>query len=312
MRVAVTGATGLIGGAVVRALRVRGDVVVALTRDPSPSRRALDGNEVHGWPDPQHVPAPAAALDGADAVIHLLGEPVAQRWTESAKREIRDSRVLGTRSLVAGLAALPADRRPAVLISQSATGYYGTGGGGSVDELSPAGTDFLASVTAEWEREAALAPVDRVVLTRTGVVLASGAGALAKMLPPFRLGLGGPVAGGQQDVPWIHLDDVAGAVLHCIDDARATGPVNVTAPNPVSNAELSRALGRVLHRPAVMPVPGAALRLIYGEMASIVTTGQRPLPRRLIELGYLFKFTDVEQALRDVLDKPARRNQATA
>lgn len=305
MRVAVTGATGLIGRALVGALIARGDPVVALTRDPHRARSALTGADLLGWPNPQHAPPPAAALDGADAVVHLLGEPVAQRWTERAKREIRDSRVLTTQSLVAGLDALSADRRPALLISQSATGYYGPHGDEALDELVPPGEGFLAGVTQEWEREASAAPLSRVVRTRTGVVIASAGGALAKMLPPFRLGLGGPVAGGDQYVPWIHLDDVVGALLHCIDDARATGPVNVTAPNPVSNAELSRALGRVLHRPAVMPVPGAALRLLYGEMASIVTTGQRPLPRRLNELGYSFKFTDVEQALRDVLDKRA-------
>lgn len=305
MRVAVTGATGLIGTAVVSALRARGDQVVAMTRDPERAGLALDGAELHRWSDTRHTPPPAAALDGADAVIHLLGEPVAQRWTESAKRKIRDSRVLSTRSLVAGLAALADDRRPKVLISQSATGYYGAQAGGSLDELAPPGTDFLASVTTEWEREASSAPLARVVMTRTGVVLAPNGGALSKMLTPFRLGVGGPVAGGEQYVPWIHVDDVVGALLHCVDDERATGPVNLTAPNPVTNAELSRTLGRVLHRPAVVPVPGAALRLMYGEMASIVTTGQRPLPRRLIELGYRFKFTDIEQALRDVLDKPA-------
>ena len=305
MRVAVTGATGLIGRALVNALCARGDTVVALTRDPQGVRSALTGAELFAWPDPQHAPPPSASLDGADAVVHLLGEPVAQRWTEDAKREIRDSRVLSTQSLVAGLDALPDDRRPAVLVSQSATGYYGPRGDEELDELSPPGDDFLADVTKEWEREASAAPLARVVRTRTGVVIAPEGGALAKMLPPFRLGLGGPVAGGKQYVPWIHLHDVVGGLLRCIDDGRAMGPVNLTAPNPVTNAELSRALGRVLHRPAVMPVPGAALRLLYGEMASIVTTGQRPLPQRLNELGYAFKFTDIEPALRDVLDKPA-------
>ncbi len=305
MRVAVTGATGLIGSALVSALRARGDAVVALTRDPERARSTLAGVDVDGWPDPQHSPPPAAALQGADAVIHLLGEPVAQRWTEHAKREIRDSRVLTTRSLVAGLVALPDDRRPELLISQSATGYYGPRGDAVLDELAAPGEDFLAGVTTEWEHEASAAPLARVVRTRTGVVLASGGGALAKMLPPFRLGLGGPVAGGHQYVPWIHLDDVVGALLYCLDGGRAAGPVNLTSPNPVTNAELSRTLGRVLRRPAAVPVPGAALRLIYGEMASIVTSGQRVLPRRLSELGYSFRFTDIEQALRDVLDKPA-------
>jgi uncharacterized protein (TIGR01777 family) len=158
-------------------------------------------------------------------------------------------------------------------------------------------------VTA-WEREASAAePVARVVRTRTGVVLAPSGGALAKMLPPFKLAVGGPVAGGRQYVPWVHLDDVVGAVLRCLDDPALTGPVNVTAPNPVTNAELARALGRVLRRPAVLPVPALALRALYGEMAVIVTTGQRALPARLTEAGYEFRFPELEPALRDVLGR---------
>jgi uncharacterized protein (TIGR01777 family) len=234
----------------------------------------------------------------------LLGEPVAQRWTETARREIRDSRVLSTRSLVAALRQLPDEHRPAALVSQSATGYYGPRGDEPVSEDAPAGEDFLAAVTRAWEHEALAAselPGLRVVLTRTGVVLSPRGGALAKMLPPFRLGAGGPVAGGRQYVPWIHLDDVVGALLRCLDDQRITGPVNVTAPNPVTNAEFSRTLGRVLHRPAVLPVPGAALRLLYGEMASIVTTGQRVMPQRLLQLAHEFRHPELEPALRDVL-----------
>ena len=227
---------------------------------------------------------------------------MAQRWTAAAKREIRDSRVLSTRSLAKGLAELPRARGPSVLVSQSATGYYGPRGAEPVDETTPAGDDFLASVTADWEREAwDLRDRLRVVLTRTGVVLAPGAGALAKMLPPFKLGLGGPVAGGRQYVPWIHLDDVTGALIHCAGDERAFGPVNLSEPAPATNAELSRALGHVLHRPAVLPVPGAALKLLYGEMATIVVTGQRVIPKRLEELGYEFRHPELEPALRDAV-----------
>jgi uncharacterized protein (TIGR01777 family) len=303
MRIAVTGGTGLIGSALIRALQGRGDDVVALTRDPDRGRAVLGGQlELQPWPAPQEAPPPAVALDGADAVVHLLGEPVAQRWTEAAKREIRDSRVLTTRSLVAGLAALSDDPRPKLLVSQSAAGYYGPRGEEPLDESAPPGDDFLAGVTAAWEHEAlAASPAVRVTVTRTGVVLSPSGGALARMLPPFRLGIGGPVAGGRQYVPWVHLDDVTGGLLHCLDHGSASGPVNLTAPNPATNAQLSHTLGRVLHRPAVLPVPGVALRLLYGEMASIILTGQRAIPARLQELGYGFRYTELEPALRDVL-----------
>jgi uncharacterized protein len=303
MRVAVTGATGLIGSAAVSAMLDRGDEVVALVRDVDRARSGLGPDvELHPWSEPTNAPPPAVALEGADAVLHLLGEPIAQRWSSEAKQGIRDSRVLGTRSLVGALAAVPDPRRPRVLVSQSATGYYGPHGDEELDETAAAGDDFLARVTAAWEREAQHeGPGLRVALTRTGVVLSPQGGALAKMLPPFRLGVGGPVGGGRQWVSWIHLDDVVGALLLCLDDERVSGAVNLTAPNPVTNAELSRTLGRVLHRPAVLPVPGVALRLLYGEMATIVLTGQRVIPARLEELGYGFRFAKLEPALRDVL-----------
>ncbi len=303
MRATVTGATGLIGRAVTRELLARGDEVIALARDEGRARDALGSDvEVHAWPEPKQTPPPRPALERSDVVIHLLGEPVAQRWTAAAKREIRDSRVLSTRSLAKGLAELPEGSGPSTLVSQSATGYYGPRGSEPVDEKTPAGEDFLASVTAEWEREAWLLRERlRVVLTRTGVVLAEGGGALEKMLPPFKLGVGGPVAGGRQYVPWIHLDDVVGALLHCATDERASGPVNLTAPAPATNAELSRALGRALHRPALLPVPGVTLRLLYGEMATIVLTGQRVIPARLEQLGYDFRQPELEAALRDAV-----------
>jgi uncharacterized protein len=304
VRVAVTGATGVIGRRAIAAMLDRGDEVVALTRDAERGRASLGGRvQVHAWPDPKHAPAPAAALEHADAVLHLLGEPIAQRWTDDAKREIRDSRVLSTRSLVEAIASLPEDQRPRALVSQSATGYYGPRGDEPIDETGPAGDDFLARVTAEWEREAgrATAAGVRVATPRTGVVLSPSGGALEKMLPPFKLGVGGPVAGGKQYVPWIHLDDVVGAMLRCLDDEAAAGPVNLTAPNPVTNGELSKTLGRVLHRPTVLPVPGIALRALYGEMATIVLTGQRAVPARLGELSYQFRHAELEAALRDVL-----------
>lgn len=303
MRVLITGATGTIGLAVADALRTRGDQVVALSRDPERAQRVLgDGVEVHAWTEPESAPPPAEALMGTDAVVNLLGEPVAQRWSEAARRRIRDSRVLGTRTLVSALLALPEGGRPRALISQSATGYYGPRGDAPLDENASAGDDFLAGVTTAWENEAMSAGSSmRVVCTRTGVVLSPSGGALAKMLPFFKLGLGGPVAGGRQYVPWIHLDDVAGGVLHCLDHDGAAGPLNLTAPNPVTNAELSRALGHVLGRPAVLPVPGAAVKLLYGEMAEVVTTGQRAIPAKLGELGYTFRHPELAVALKDVL-----------
>lgn len=302
-RVVITGATGTIGSTVVAAAREQGHTVVALSRDPAKARERLGaGCEHHAWPDPKAAPPAPEALAGADCVIHLLGEPVAQRWSETAKARIRASRVGATRMLVAALEDVPAPARPGVFVSQSATGFYGPSDDRELDETAPAGRDYLAQVVREWEAEAARAEdLTRVVMTRTGVVLSASGGALEKMLPAFRLGIGGPVAGGRQYVPWIHLDDVVRALLFCVDQPALSGPVNVTAPAPVTNAELSRSLGRVLHRPAVLPVPAAALQVLYGEMAEIVTTGQRVIPRRLREAGFDFGHPDLEPALRDVL-----------
>lgn len=302
-RVAVTGATGTIGRALVAALSDRGDEVVALSRDATRARETLGAAvEVHAWPEPTRSPPPAVALAGADAVVNLLGEPIAQRWTGGAKRAIRESRELGTRMLVGGLRALPDADRPRTLVSQSATGIYGPRGDEPIDEDAPPGAGFLADVVVAWEDAAEQAPAPtRVVRCRTGVVLSPTGGALAKMLPPFRLGVGGPVAGGRQYVSWIHLDDVVGALLRCLDDGEARGPFNLTAPAPVTNAELSRALGRALGRPALLPVPALALRLLYGEMAEVVTTGQRALPARLEQLGYDFRHARIDAALSDLL-----------
>ena len=303
MRVLITGATGTIGLSLADALKARGDQVVALSRDPERGQRVLgDGAQVHPWPEPESAPPPAEALAGVDAVVNLLGEPVAQRWSDDAKRRIRESRVRSTRMLVRGLMALGPDERPRALISQSATGYYGPRDDAPIDEQASPGDDFLAGVTVAWEGEATAAGDSmRVVCTRTGVVLSSSGGALAKMLPFFKLGIGGPVAGGRQYVPWIHLDDVIGGLVHCLDHAEASGPVNLTAPGPVTNAELARALGHALGRPAVLPVPGAAVKLLYGEMAEIVTTGQRAIPAKLRDLEYTFRYPDIAAALQDVL-----------
>ena len=288
MRVAVTGATGMIGRALGEALRARGDDVTELSRSTN-------------WPDPKADPPPLDALRGQDGVVHLLGEQLAQRWTDDAKREIRDSRVLSTRNLVAAMGELPEAERPSVLISQSGAGFYGHRGDERLDESAPVGDDFLAGVTAGWEAEARRAEElgVRVVVNRTGMVLSESGGALAKMLPFFKLGVGGPVAGGSQYVAWVHLDDVVGAILFELDTEAASGPVNVTAPEPATNRDLSKALGRVLRRPAIAPGPALAVKALYGEMAEIVTTGQRAVPARLTELGYEFRRARLEDALRD-------------
>jgi uncharacterized protein (TIGR01777 family) len=303
MRVTVTGASGLIGGALVAALREQGAEVTVLSRDPSRAREAL-GVEALGW-NPLSEAAPVKALAGADAIVHLAGENVAQRWSEQTKEAIRESRVAGTRNLLDGLRAteLADEERPATLISGSAIGYYGPHGEEPLDEEAPPGNDFLAETCVAWEAEAGQAEAlgMRVVRIRTGVVLNREGGALKKMLPPFQLGFGGPVAGGTQYVSWIHRDDLVGMILAALSDTRWTGPINGTAPEPVTNRELSSALGHALHRPSLLPVPGLALRLLYGEMAEIVTTGARVVPAKALVLGYDFRHPELDEALRSAL-----------
>jgi uncharacterized protein len=299
-QVTLTGATGLIGPRLVDALRAQGTSVTVLSRDPEKVRARLSEVEAVRW-DPLAEAAPAEALAGRDAVVHMAGEPVAQRWSTSAKQAIRDSRVLGTRNLVEGVRRC--EQRPAVLLSSSATGYYGAHGEEPLDEDAPPGRDFLAQVCVAWEREAAAAGElgMRVLHLRTGVVLDARGGALAKMLPPFRLGVGGSVAGGRQFMSWIHAEDVVGLALAGLSDERWSGPINATAPTPVENREFSRVLGRVLHRPALLPVPALALRFLYGEMAEIITTGARVVPAKALVLGFEFRHPELEEALRSAL-----------
>jgi uncharacterized protein len=306
-RVTVTGATGLIGPQLTAALLARGAQVTVLTRDPDRARAKLGDVTAIAW-DPMTEEAPAEALSGRDAVVHLAGAPVAQRWSAEAKRAIRESRVTGTRNLLAGLAAVGETERPRTLVSSSAIGFYGPHGEEPLDEDAPPGVDFLARVCVEWEAEAARASElgVRVVQVRTGIVLASAGGALGKMLTPFRLGVGGPVAGGRQYMSWIHADDVVGMMLAAIEDERWSGPVNATAPEPVTNAAFSRALGKALHRPSLLPVPGFALRALYGKMAEIVTTGARAVPAKALVLGYEFSQPRLDQALSSALGSASR------
>ena len=302
MRVTITGATGLIGPAVIAELRGRGPVeITVLSRERKRASAALGGGvEVVPW-SALDEPAPAAALAGRDAVVHLAGAPVAQRWSARAKKAINDSRVIGTRNLVRGLA--DAQPRPSALVSSSAIGIYGARREEPIDEDAALGYGFLAETCIAWEQEAQRAGElgVRVVAMRTGVVLDAHGGALARMLPPFRMGVGGPVAGGRQYVSWIHLDDLAAMIATAIERDSWSGPVNATAPDPVTNREFSHELGRVLRRPAVLPVPGAALRLLYGEMAEIVTTGQRVLPAKALVHGYQFRHPHLREALQSAL-----------
>lgn len=308
MRTLVTGATGLIGRRLVAGL----PGAVVLTRDPARAGRVLGNVEAHRW-EPEGGPPPMEALHGVEAVVHLAGEPVAAgRWTAARKRRIRDSRVAGTRNLVAGLAQL--DRRPEVLVSASAVGYYGDRGDEALDETSPAGRDFLAGVCADWEREAAAAEPfgTRVICVRTGIVLAPGGGALARMLPPFRLGLGGRLGSGRQWMSWVHIDDVVGIVLHALHDSTLRGPVNAVAPCPVTNTDFTLALGRAVHRPAVLPLPEAVLRLTLGEMSGILTASQKVLPCAAELSGYAFAYPDLDAALTDLLGSTAAQGARRA
>lgn len=298
MRITLTGATGLIGTKLVAELKGRGDDVTVLSRNPM---KASDKLKVEGieW-DPRSGPAPAKALDGRDVVVHLAGEPVAQRWNDKSKKEIHDSRERGTRNLVDGIHAT--DATPAALISSSAVGYYGKHGDEPVPESTPPGDDFLADVCVAWETEALKAAEAgiRVALIRTGVVLDADGGALEKMLPFFKLGIGGPVAGGNQFMPWIHADDLVALYIAAID-GDWSGPFNASAPEPVTNKEFSKALGRAIKRPAFAPVPGFAVRLLYGQMAEIVTEGQRAVPDAALAKDFEFRHTDIDEALKDAL-----------
>ncbi len=297
-RVTVTGATGRIGRHLVKALKDRGDDVCVLSRNPERAGELL-GVEAIEW-DPKAGGAPAEALAGRDAIVHLAGEDVAQRWSDDAKAEILASREKGTRNLITGIFA--AEPRPTVLVGASASGYYGPHGDEEVDESVGPGSDWLSDVCVRWEQNTDSAMLGlRVVKMRTGIVLDAGGGALAKMLPPFKAGMGGPIGSGKQYMPWIHRDDLIGMYLAAIDSTTFSGPINGSAPTPVTNKEFAKALGKVLHRPAVAPVPGFVIKGLYGAMSQIVLTGVRMIPGRADELGYEFKFPDLDEALRDTL-----------
>jgi uncharacterized protein len=301
MRVLVTGASGFLGSRVSDALLARGDEVVGLSRDPERARTSNPTVSWHAWDATVERP-PAAAFDGVNAVINLIGEPIDQRWTQEAKQRIRDSRERATKNLVDALSAT--DPRPRALISQSAVGYYGDRGDAIVDESTPPGSSFDAAVCAAWEAAASGAEDlgMQVAIVRTGLPLDARDGLLKQLLPPFRLGLGGPIAGGRQYMPWIHVDDWVRLVLWVLDGEDRSGTYNATAPNPATNAELSKALGRALSRPAVMPIPKLAMKLRFGsELGEVVAGGQRAIPRRALDAGFEFAHPELESALRDLL-----------
>ena len=294
MNITLTGATGFIGNRLVHELLQAGHSIHALGRKRNAGLpRAVSFSE---WRSTEAEP-PSESLATADAIVHLAGEPVAQRWTPEVKERIRSSRVDGTRNLVTALAKQ--SHHPHVLICASAIGYYGSRGDEVLTETSTPGRDFLAQVVIDWEQAARQADAlgIRVVPLRFGVVLGKDGGALAKMLPPFRLGLGGRLASGQQWMSWIHVDDVIGLIRFSLDNSAARGPMNATSLRPVTNAEFTQELASALHRPAIFPVPRFALNLLFGEMAEVLLGSQRVIPQAAQTAGFRFQYPELKPAL---------------
>jgi uncharacterized protein (TIGR01777 family) len=300
MHIVIAGGRGLLGHALARRLRADGNEVIVLTRTPR-------GRGEVKWDPAAGDDAWRAAVASADAVVNLAGESIAgRRWTSARKTDLLESRVQSTRALV--LAIRASSHPPPAFLSGSAVGIYGPRGDEPIDEDTPPGSDFLARVCVAWENEArAASDRCRVVLLRTGLVFAREGGAFPQMALPFRLFVGGPIASGRQYVPWIHIDDWVEMARWAIATAACAGPLNVTAPNPVTNREFARTLGRVLGRPALMPAPAFALRIALGEMADSVVTGQRVLPAHAERLGFTFGFPELEPALRSLLGESSKR-----
>jgi uncharacterized protein (TIGR01777 family) len=297
MTIAITGASGFIGRRLMKLLAGGNHTLRVLSRHAGTN---LPPNvQLYVW-DAMKGPPPEESLAGVDAIVHLAGEPIAQRWNDDVKQKIRESRTTGTRHLVQALSTAP--QRPAVLICGSAVGYYGSRGDEVLTESSPAGGGFMADVCVAWEKEADLAESlgIRLVKLRTGIVLGANGGALAKMIPPFKAGMGGKLGHGDQWMSWIHLDDLVGIVQRAIENP-LRGPVNGTSPNPVTNADFTKALGHSLSRPAVVPMPAFSLKLLFGEMSDILLASQRVLPKAAEAAGYTFKYPGLEQALANIL-----------
>jgi uncharacterized protein (TIGR01777 family) len=303
MRVFVTGATGFLGRALTVRLRGDGHAVVAWVRSVDRARGLL-GSDVELIRSDAGFAALTDVLARADAVVNLAGEPlIGKRWTPERRRVLEDSRMQVTKDLVRAIAA--AHTRPRVLVSGSAVGWYGDRGDERLTEQSAPGDDFLARLCRQWEDAAMAAQASgvRVVISRTGVVLGRGGGALAQMLPPFRLGLGGPIGSGRQYLPWIHQQDVVAFIAAALVDDRYRGPVNVVAPQEATSRAFAAALGRALHRPAILPAPAFALRALFGEAATVLLAGQRVEPRALRGYGFAFAFPDLHSALADIVGR---------
>jgi uncharacterized protein (TIGR01777 family) len=306
MRVFVTGGTGMIGSRLVRALHERGHGVVLLTRRPDAVRPTLGSYCTLLAGDPMQPGGWTESVDDCDAVINLAGENIFnKRWDDAFKKIMRDSRVLSTDNVVAALERRPqtASGVPKTLVNASAIGYYGPHGDEEITEDSPPGADFLARACVEWEAAARRAGGFgvRVAIVRIGVVLGKDAGALRHLLTPFKMCVGGPAGSGKHWMGWVHHEDIVGILLLALANTAAAGPINGSAPNPATNRDFSKALGRALHRPAFLPTPGFALRAMLGEVADVVLTGQHVLPKRVQELGYTFKFPTLDAALADIL-----------
>jgi uncharacterized protein len=296
VKIVVTGASGFIGSALVDRL-VREHSLTLLSRNPARQQNSANKEWVV-W-QPGQGGAWEQAIDGADGVINLAGEPIAgKRWRAAQKQELRSSRIKSTGALIQAIAK--AKVKPKFLLSASAVGYYGPHGDEIITEDTAPAKDFLANLCVEWEALARQAEAHnvRVVLLRTGIVLGKGSGALAKMVPPFKMFAGGPLGSGQQWMPWIHIDDQVGLIAYLMENEQARGPFNLTAPNPVTMADFSKALGAALNRPSWARVPGFALSLMLGEMAEMLLHGQRALPKAALHLGYLFKYPKIGEALR--------------
>jgi uncharacterized protein (TIGR01777 family) len=301
MRIIITGGTGLIGQALTNNLTVDGYEVIVLSRTPEKVSNLPGGAKAERW-DGRTETGWGHLADGAKAIVNLAGENVAAgRWTAARKQRIRDSRLDASRAVVQAIKM--AEHKPEVVIQSSAVGYYGPRGDTKITEQAPPGNDFLAKVCIDWE--ASTVSVEslgvRRAIIRTGVVLSPEDGALPRMMLPFKFFIGGPIGSGQQWFPWIHLADEVTAIRYLIDNKAATGVFNLSAPNPLTNAEFGQVLGRVLRRPAIMPTPGFVLRLAFGEMSTVLLDGQRAVPQRLQELGFTFRFPEAEAALRDLL-----------
>jgi uncharacterized protein len=301
MKVLVTGASGLIGSALCDALLARGDEVAGLTRDPERARSSKPKISWHAW-EPTLERPPAAAFEGVDGVVNLVGEKINQRWTDEAKQRIMETRRNGTHNLAQAIASL--EQRPRVLVNQSAVGYYGDRGAEVVDETVGPGSSFDSEVVAAWEKAAGEAESTgiRLVILRTGQVLDANGGLLGELLTPFKLGVGGPIAGGSQYFSWIHIEDEVALILWALDSEKVSGILNATSPNPATNHDFSKALGRALGRPAVTPVPGFVLDLKFGrEFGQVLRGGQRVVPRRALDMGFEFSHPDLDEALKDLL-----------